>query len=91
MGNKRPRPAQLAAKLLAIRQHLRLSQPKMCRLLSLEMYHRISEYETGRREPTLMLLLRYARVANACLESIIDDDMDLRFHVPKDAIQSQQR
>lgn len=79
MGNKRPRPTRLAEKLLAIRQNLGLSQPKMASLLNLDMYHRLSEYESGRREPTLMVLLRYARVANIPVESVIDDEMDLPF------------
>ena len=80
MGNKRSRPQRLAAKLLAIRQHLGLSQFKMTRLLGAEIaYHRLSEYETGRREPNLMVLLRYAQVANVSVESLIDDTLDLPF------------
>ena len=81
MGNKRPRPARLAEKLLAIRKHLGLSQIKMVQQLKNEdlAYHRISEYETGRREPNLMVLLRYAQVANVTVESLIDDTLDLPF------------
>jgi transcriptional regulator with XRE-family HTH domain len=80
MGNKRPRPTRLAQKLLSIRQHLRLSQSKMAILLNLDMYHRVSEYERGRREPTLIVLLRYARAANVSVEAMIDDEMDLPFY-----------
>ena len=80
MGNKRSRPQRLAAKLLAVRNHLGLSQTKMTRLLGVDFaYHRISEYEIGRREPNLMVLLRYAQVAGVSVESLIDDTLDLPF------------
>jgi transcriptional regulator with XRE-family HTH domain len=38
---------------------------------------RISEYEHGTREPNLLVLLAYARLAEIPLEYIIDDDLDL--------------
>jgi transcriptional regulator with XRE-family HTH domain len=81
MGNKRPRPARLSAKLLAIRRHLGLSQIKMVMRLKTEdlSYHRISEYESGRREPNIMVLLRYARAADVPVECLIDDEMELPF------------
>jgi transcriptional regulator with XRE-family HTH domain len=78
MGNPVPRPKHLAAKLLAIRRALNLSQPKMTQRLGSDIsYHRVSEYESGRRMPSLMVLLAYARVANIPLENIVDDDIDL--------------
>ena len=40
-------------------------------------YGRISEYEAGKREPTLMVILQYSRVAGVHLEDIVDDDLDL--------------
>lgn len=80
MGNKRPRPARLAEKLLAIRKHLGLSQIKMTSLLQSDIaYHRISEFESGRRDPSLMILLQYARVGGVSVESLIDDNLDLHF------------
>jgi hypothetical protein len=39
--------------------------------------NRISEYETGRGEPPLPILLRYARLAGICVERLIDDELDL--------------
>ncbi len=77
MGNPRPRPARLAGKLLAIRQSLGFSQVQMARIINVSTYYRISEYETGRREPSLMVLLRYARTATVSVECVIDDEMDL--------------
>ena len=76
----RPRPKRLAVKLLAIRQRLGLSQSQMAKRLSFNIQRsagRISEYERGTREPSLMLLLAYARVAKVRLEKIVDDELDI--------------
>ena len=80
MGNPVPRPRHLAAKLLAIREHLGLSQTKMVvRLGNDELsYHRISEYEHGRRWPSLMTILCYARAAAIPMEYLADDEVDLK-------------
>jgi transcriptional regulator with XRE-family HTH domain len=43
---------------------------------------RISEYEQGLREPTLRVLLAYARVARVHLETIIDDESILPDKIP---------
>ena len=85
MGNPRPRPKELARKLLAIREGLGLSQSQMLARLGLEEtmhYGRISQYENDEREPTLMTLLAYAHVAGVHLEDIVSDDMDLPTKLP---------
>jgi len=85
MGNPRPKPRRLADKLKQIRQALGLSQTEMLAQLGLEEtmhYSRISEYEKGNREPSLMTLLQYARVAGVHLETIVDDQMDLPAQLP---------
>jgi transcriptional regulator with XRE-family HTH domain len=85
MGNARRRPKRLAEKLLQIRDSLGLSQTEMLRRLGVEdaiTYHRISEYELGKSEPTLMTLLSYARVAGIYVEDLIDDDLDLPAKLP---------
>ena len=85
MGNPRPRPSRLGNKLLQIRQGLGLSQSQMLARLGLEEtmhYGRISQYENDEREPTLMTLLAYARVAAVHLEDIVDDDLDLPAKLP---------
>jgi len=80
VGYPRPKPERLAAKLLAIRRELKLSQIKLARQLEITQYSpRVSAYEHGLREPDLIVLLRYARLANVPLESIVDDEMDLPF------------
>jgi transcriptional regulator with XRE-family HTH domain len=85
MGSARPRPERLADKLLQIRNALGLSQTQMLRHLGVEdsiSYNRISEYELGKNEPTLMILLQYARVAGVYVEDLIDDELDLPAKLP---------
>jgi len=84
MGEKaRPRPARLPEKLLQIREGLGLSQNEMIKRLGVELtQNRISDYELGKGEPPLPLLLRYARVAGVCLERLVDDDLDLPAKLP---------
>ena len=85
MGNPRPRPDRLAEKLRAIRIGLGLSQTEMLGRLGLSEsmhYLRISEYEQGTREPSLMTLLQYARVARIHLEDIVDDELILPERLP---------
>lgn len=85
MGNPRPKPERLAEKLRAIREGLGLSQTQMLKRLEQDEtmhYGRISEYESGKREPTLMTVLQYARVAGVHLEDIVDDELDLPEKLP---------
>jgi transcriptional regulator with XRE-family HTH domain len=86
MGTKvRPRPRNLSRKLRQIRIDLGLSQLQMIRRLGFEdSLHpgRISEYELSMREPSLLILLAYARLAGVHLEEIVDDDLDLPPRLP---------
>ncbi len=86
MGTKpRPKPGRLAEKLLQTRNALGLSQTEMLRRLGVEdliAYHRISEYETGKREPPLPILLEYARVANVYVDAFINDAVNLPSRLP---------
>jgi hypothetical protein len=64
---------------------LGLSQSEMVRLLDPEeimQYGRISEYERGKREPSLWVLLAYARAACIHLEDLVDDEIDLPAQLP---------
>jgi transcriptional regulator with XRE-family HTH domain len=85
MGSARPRPERLAEKLLQIRTALGLSQTQMLIRLGVEdavSYHRISEYELGKNEPPLTILLQYARTAGVYVEDLIDDELDLPGKLP---------
>ncbi len=88
--SKRKKPSRLASKLLAIREQLGLSQGGLIRHLGLEdQIERdyISKFERGILEPTLDVLLAYARAISTTghgsfLEAIIDDEMDLPDKLP---------
>jgi transcriptional regulator with XRE-family HTH domain len=81
----RQRPERLAEKLRQIRLALGLSQSEMLRRLGVEeaiSYTKISHYELGMREPTLPILLMYARVSGVCVDVLIDDELDLPEKLP---------
>ena len=85
MGAARMRAERLAEKLLQIRIALGLSQTEMLRRLGFEdtlVYNRISDFELGKREPPLPVLLRYARVAGVQMEVLVDDELDLPAKLP---------
>ena len=85
MGSVRQKPARLAEKLREIRLALGLSQTEIVRRLGIEdqlSAARISGFETGLREPTLMIILQYARAANVSADVLIDDELDLPRDLP---------
>jgi transcriptional regulator with XRE-family HTH domain len=81
----REKPKRLAEKLRAIRESLGLSQSGMLARIGAEgrmAYHRISEFESGKGEPSLPVLLGYARAAGVCVDVLIDDELDLPAKLP---------
>src|SRR5205085_9646187 len=78
---KRPVPKKLAKKLAQIRANLGLSQTEMVKALNYKASPlrpaQISQFETGRREPPLMLLSAYARLARVSTDVLIDDRANL--------------
>ena len=85
MGYARRRPKRLAEKLLQIRTTLGFSQAEFHKHLGVEedkRYTRISDYELDKNEPSLIVLLEYARVAGIHLEEIADDRIDLPAKLP---------
>jgi len=71
----RDKPKRLAEKLFAIRKASKLSQSQLAKRIGVPITPaRVSEYEHGVREPDLLVLLGYARVAKVHLEQIVDDD-----------------
>jgi transcriptional regulator with XRE-family HTH domain len=79
--SSRSRPKKLGAKLKLIRTRLGLTQPQLIDKLNLKnealFPTAISAFEIGRREPSLIVLLRYARVYGCSVEALIDDKMKL--------------
>jgi len=81
MPHKRPRPKHLAAKLRRIRKSLGLTQPKLIERLNVDRISPpyICQYESGRTEPTLLVLLAYARLIGVSVDVLIDDERELEF------------
>jgi transcriptional regulator with XRE-family HTH domain len=79
----RLKPKRLTQKLIQVRLSLGLSQNELIKRLEVDLtQNRISEYETGKGEPPLPVLLKYARVAGVCVDVLIDDDQDLPAKLP---------
>jgi len=78
---RRAMPKKLGKKLLQIRTNLGMSQREIVKALNYKdtplRASQISQYESGQREPTMMLVLAYARLANVPMECLVDDKMKL--------------
>ena len=81
MGRKsRLRVERLPEKLRQIREIAGLSQSQMVERLGAADHidrSKVSAYESGEREPPLLILLRYSRVGGLSVEYLIDDALDL--------------
>jgi len=85
MGTRhtRPQPHRLADKLRQIRIRLGYTLEEMARALATRVKKSppdksyIHRFEAGTREPSLLALLEYSRLARVPLESIVDDEIDL--------------
>lgn len=86
MGLKtRVRSERLAQKLKQIREKMNLSQNELLKRIEFEdIFDRstISHYESGKREPPLPVLLRYAKLANVYVDVLIDDELNLPEQIP---------
>lgn len=86
MGRKpRVKPERLAEKLRTIREALGLSQGQLVRRLGAEDLidaKHVSKFELGEREPSLLVLLRYARTAGVSMDVLVDDELDLPVRLP---------
>jgi transcriptional regulator with XRE-family HTH domain len=78
---RRAMPKKLGKKMKQIRLRLGMSQREIVEVLNYTATplraSQISQYEQGQREPTMMLVLAYARLARISVESLIDDRMKL--------------
>ena len=74
------RPKRLAGKLRAVREHLGVSQTELKDLLHFKgHYGRMSDYELGKRQPGVLTLLAYARLAGVHIDDLVDDSSELKF------------
>jgi transcriptional regulator with XRE-family HTH domain len=82
----RPRPKHLATKLRQLRGLLHLTQEQMAEAVrhidSPPQPGHISEFELGKREPSLLFLLAVARLAGIPLEFLVDDALNLPGQIP---------
>lgn len=80
-SRKSQQPRRLGEKLARIRLHHGLTQGSMLQLIN--PYEdengraRVSQYENGKRTPSIAELLNYARFANVSIEVLADDNLDL--------------
>lgn len=85
---KRTIPDKMPKKLEKIRLKLGFNLEEMINLLdktlhsfgyaNIKIYRsHILEFEKGRREPQIPVLLAYARVGNTSVESLIDNEIEL--------------
>jgi transcriptional regulator with XRE-family HTH domain len=83
---RRPKPTRLAAKLLHIRAQLGLTQEQMLERLNYKkspLYSsQISDFEQGKREPPVLVILQYARVVGIPMETLVDDELDMPSDLP---------
>lgn len=84
MGKRhpRPQPARLASKLRTIRELLGFTLEEMAAALatvkkSPPTRSHIYRFEHGEREPSLLVLLAYSRIAGVTLETLADDQLKL--------------
>lgn len=73
-------PKRLGEKLRKIRESFGDSQAAFLERLGKPesiLQTSISSYEGGRREPPLLILLKYARLADVSVDVLIDDIIDL--------------
>jgi len=82
MGRKaKPQPERLAEKLKRLRDMLEMGQAPIAKVLTCPespvMPTHISEFELEKRQPSLITLLRYARLAGISTDLLLDDDLDL--------------
>ena len=81
----REKPARLAEKLLQIRLALGLSQTGMLENLGISekgYRHYISDFENGKREPSLLVLLAYSKLTRLSINVLVDDELDLPKRLP---------
>lgn len=78
---RRAMPKKLGKKMRQIRERLGMSQRQIVEALNYKdtplRASQISQYERGQREPTMMLVLAYARLAGISTDVLIDDKMRL--------------
>ena len=74
---KRARPRKLGRKLRQVRKRAGLSQTEVAKEFGVTDRALISQFETGKRQPPLPVLLKYAQLAGVVVDALIDDKVKL--------------
>lgn len=86
VGSSRRRPQLLHLKLAMIRESLKVNQADMARILVAAIKSRsgikikscrVTDYESGNREPDLLLMVAYVRLGKVQMESVVDDTVSV--------------
>jgi DNA-binding XRE family transcriptional regulator len=81
MAATRKKPARLGEKLRAVREKFGFSLSEMAAKVSddeVSIYRQdVHRYENNQTDPSLIILLRYARLARVKMEIFADDKLDL--------------
>jgi len=86
---RRPQPVELKRKLSTIRKSFGWTMDQMAEQLvnagSEESIHSgyVADYESGKREPSLLVLLTYAQLAGISTDVLINDKLELPNRLPK--------
>ena|SRR5689334_21920384 len=79
----RTQPKRLKDKLKAIRSQMGITQQEMVNLLRSYAPNEfvdsgyVSQFENGKREPTLLVLLAYSKLTRLSINVLVDDELDL--------------
>lgn len=85
---RRARPKNLQAKVCEIRRRLAITQDEMAERLiehgAEKTTHSgyVADFETGKRAPSLLGVLAYAKLAGVCADVLLDDEFDLPEKLP---------
>ncbi len=78
-SSSRVKPEKLGGKLMAIRLKFEYTFSEMAECLSDDkvkvLRTDVSRFEKGFREPSLIILLRYAKLAHTTLDILADDEI----------------
>ena len=85
---RRARPKKLQEKLCEIRRRLGITQDEMAKSLikygAEQTTHSgyIADFESGKREPSLLGILAYAKSVGVCADTLLDDELDFPEKLP---------
>jgi transcriptional regulator with XRE-family HTH domain len=80
---RRPRPKKLPEKLCEIRRRLGVTQEELATKLIKQGAEKtmssgyVADFETGKREPSLLAVLAYSKLSGVSTDVLIDDKKEL--------------